>query len=111
MRAKRKGPMPKKLTFCHAVPQSAFRSVIEAALEGATGLDVAVAFLTRAGADLFSKWASVIRAKNCRLCVSVQFPTDLDALMDLHQVLGQQLYLHLKCGPQEVVESSTLASL
>lgn len=103
--------MPMKLTFCHADPHSAFRPVIEAALDGATGLDVAVAFLTRAGADLFSKLAKVIGAKNCRLCVSVQFPTDLDALMDLHQLLGPQLYIHLKCGPQERVESSTLSSL
>ena len=103
--------MPLKTTFCQAVPQSAFRPVIEEALDGANGLDVAVAFLTRAGADLFSKWANVIGAKNCRLCVSVQFPTDLDALMDLHQVLGPQLFIHLKCGPQERVESSTLSSL
>ena len=103
--------MPMMPTFCHANPQSAFRPVIEAALDGATGLDVAVAFLTRAGADLFSKWANVIGAKNCRLCVSGQFPTDLDALMDLHQVLGPQLYIHLKCGPQEKVESSTMSSL
>jgi hypothetical protein len=103
--------MPTKLTFCDAVPKAAFRSVVEAALDGATGLDVAVAFLTRAGADLFHKWANVIGAKNCRLSVSVQFPTDLDALLDLSQVLGPQLYVHLKCGPQERVESSTLSSL
>jgi HKD family nuclease len=103
--------MPAKLTLCSADPRAAFRAVIEETLDGATGLDVAVAFMTEAGADLFSKWAKIVQPQNCRLCVSVQFPTDLDALMKLHKVLGSQLHIHLKSGPQEMVGSPTLSSL
>src|SRR4051794_32319087 len=61
-------------------PNRSFRSIIEGAVRTATELDVATAFMTKAGVDFYSRCAARIGEQRCRLCVSVHFPTDLDAL-------------------------------
>ena len=103
--------MPKQVTFCTEKPHSSFTRMVEETFHGAAALDVVVAFITQGGIDLFSKWAKIIEPKNCRLCVSVQFPTDLDGLSELHKMLGSQLYIHLKSGPREKVAASTVPYL
>jgi len=51
--------------------------------------------MTRAGVDLFRDQVRRLGAGRCRLTVSVQFPTDLDALCLLSGQLGDRLHIHL----------------
>jgi hypothetical protein len=87
--------MPPSITFWDADPRRPFRSVLEAALQTATSLDVAVAFVTQAGVDLFLDQMRRLRRDRCRLSVSVQFPTDLTPLWRLSDQLGDNLHIHL----------------
>ena len=103
--------MPVKATFFDAKPRLAFRPVVEDLMGRATRMDVAVAFITKAGVDLLCKWAKLVEPKNCRVCVSGQFPTDLAELVRLHKVIGDQLHIHLRSGPEEEVGSSRLSPL
>lgn len=91
--------MPATITFCHSDPQDRFRSKIEETMKeetmkDGTALDVVVAFMTRAGVDAYQRWATKIGAEHCRLCVSAQFPTDLDALCEFSSTLGHRLHIH-----------------
>lgn len=96
-------PVPTSVSFWDANPQRSFRPALVTALRTATSLDVAVAFITRAGVDFFRGQVRQFGAGRCRLTVSVQFPTDLDALCRLSSDLGDWLHIHLGSDtPHEV---------
>src|SRR3954447_22310473 len=88
--------MPSSINFWHSDPRRRFRSVVEHDLRTATELDVAVAFMTEAGVDfLLGRLEESLSAGQCRVSVSVHFPTDLDALCRLSDRLGNRLHIHL----------------
>ena len=87
--------VPTSITFWDAHPQRDFRPALAAALRTATSLDVAAAFVTQAGVDLFADQLRRLPPDRCRLSVSVQFPTDLKALCQLSGPLGDNLHIHL----------------
>ncbi|MDY3554239.1 hypothetical protein R5W24_003358 [Gemmata sp. JC717] len=105
--------MPLTVKFCASDPQDRFRPVIQEAVDRGTDIDVAVAFMTKAGVDLFTRWVRALDPARCRLCVSVQFPTNIDALRDLSGLLGDRLFIHLGSKkPEEIaVGKSTLSPL
>jgi hypothetical protein len=76
-------------------PKNPFRAIIEENVRTATDLDVAAAFMTRAGVDFYSECYSRLDPQRCRLSVSVQFPTSLDALQGLSASLGDHLHIYL----------------
>jgi HKD family nuclease len=101
--------MPSSITFWHSDPRRRFRAVVEGDLQTATDLDVAVAFMTEAGVDfLLGCLGGSISAAQCRVSVSVHFPTDLKALRRLSARLGEQLHIHL--GSQTPKEKSSKSS-
>jgi hypothetical protein len=76
-------------------PKTPFRSIIQRTVRTATELDVASAFMTRAGVDFYKECAANIDSTCCRLSVSVHFPTNLDALQRLSSKLGDRLHIFL----------------
>jgi hypothetical protein len=81
---------------------------LEAALRAATSLDVAAAFVTQAGVDFFLHQLRHVPPDHCRLSVSVQFPTDLKAMCQLSDSLGDNLHIHL--GSDRPLEKSGRSS-
>ena len=57
-------------------------------------MDVVVAFITKSGVKFFTSWATKLRPDRCRLTTSVHFPTDLDALRPLSDLLKNRLNIH-----------------
>lgn len=101
--------MPTSITFWHSDPRRRFRSVVEGDLRTAAELDLAVAFMTEAGVDfLLACLDGNLPADQCRVSVSVHFPTDLKALCRLSARLGDRLHIHL--GSRTPKEKSSRSS-
>ncbi len=88
--------MPSSINFWHPDPRRRFRSVVEGDLRTAAELDLAVAFMTKAGVDfLLDRLERGLSPDHCRVSVSVHFPTDLAALCRLSDRLADRLHIHL----------------
>lgn len=88
--------------LCDADPNAPFRDTLGNRLHTACSFDAAIAFVTKGGAEFvherFLKKASAAERQKSRLCVSVHWPTDLDALCQLSPYLKDRLRIYL--GPK-----------
>lgn len=93
--------------LCDADPHAPFRDSLGNSLQSACSLDAAIAFVTKGGVkfvlERFLQKASANELQTSRLCVSVHWPTDLDALCRLSPYLKDRLRLYL--GPQTPQET------
>jgi len=94
------------ISLCNADPKASFSDELADAWSKGKFTDAAVAFLTEGGVDFFTRnCLNHQDRKRCRLCFTVQCPTDLDAVAQLSPLLGPNLRIHL--GAKTPVEFGT----
>lgn len=94
------------ITLCNADPKSPFSADLAAVWARGRFTQAAVAFLTAGGVEFFAQHCLDHQDRErCRLCFTVQWPTDLDAVARLSPVLGSNLRIHL--GAKTPVETGT----
>jgi len=92
--------------LCSDNPRSPFSEDLIDAWSKGRYTDAAVAFLTKGGVDFFiNKCLDHQDYTRCRLCFTVQWPTDLDSVARLSPILGPNLRIHL--GAKTPFESGT----
>jgi HKD family nuclease len=92
--------------LCSADPKAPFSEDLAAAWARGSFTQAAVAFLTAGGVEFFAQHCLEHQDREqCRLCFTVQWPTDLDAVARLLPQLGPNLRIHL--GAKTPVEFST----
>jgi HKD family nuclease len=94
------------ISLCGADPKSPFASELASVWSKGQFTEAAIAFLTEGGVEFFARnCLSHQDRKKCRLCFTVQWPTDLDAVSRLSPLLGPNLRIHL--GARTPVEAGT----
>ena len=85
-----------EVRFFHRAGHANVRSEIDALIDTASkSLRSAVCFFTRAGHVMLSRHASRLKLPDSYFVASVDFPTDLDAMLALHWLAPGHVYIHL----------------
>jgi hypothetical protein len=90
--------------FLHPAGHARVRQELDDLIEsGSISLRAAVCFFTRAGYVLLRRHGAILNKPESFIVVSVDWPTDLDALNELHSLAPGHVYIHLGgATPKEI---------
>lgn len=90
--------------FLHPTGHANVRQELDALIEsGSVSLRAAVCFFTRPGFILLRRHKSILNKPESFFVVSVDWPTDLDAVNELHSLAPDHVYIHLGgATPEEI---------